>query len=138
VTFDAGFTNRDSLRAFWRLQKDFRFEASHLLPNHDGKCARMHGHSWLGRVIIEGRELERSGPKEGMILDYSSISEAIKPLVDNYLDHWHLNDRTGLANPTSEELARWIFDKLKPWLRGLVCVVIEETCTARCEYWGYN
>ena len=50
----------------FRLEKEFSFEASHQLPLHDGKCARLHGHSWKGRIIIEGEELATTGPKSGM------------------------------------------------------------------------
>jgi 6-pyruvoyltetrahydropterin/6-carboxytetrahydropterin synthase len=118
----------------YRLEKSFRFEAAHKLPHHDGKCARLHGHSWVGRVVVQGRTLWQTGPKQGMVTDYGELSEVIKPLVENYLDHWYLNESTGLENPTSEELARWVYDKLKPSIDNLVAVVIEETCTSRCEY----
>ncbi len=118
----------------WRLEKTFRFEASHSLPKHDGKCRRLHGHSWIGKVILEDYELHTTGPKAGMLMDFGDVSEVLKPLVEGCLDHWHLNDSTGLDNPTSEELARWIYDRLKPDLPTLVCVRIEETCTSACEY----
>lgn len=118
----------------FRLEKQFRFEASHQLPNHDGKCARLHGHSWVGRVVVEGKHLQTSGPKAGMLMDYSQMSEPVNRLVETSLDHYHLNESTGLENPTSEELARWIFNQLEADLSRLVAVVIDETCTSRCEY----
>lgn len=118
----------------FRLEKTFRFEASHQLPKHDGKCARLHGHSWVGRVVIEGPDLIGDGAKAGMLQDYGDLSAVVKPLVDGYLDHWHLNDSTGLENPTSEELARWIFHKLKASLPLLTEVQIEETCTSKAIY----
>jgi len=118
----------------FRLEKQFRFEASHQLPNHDGKCARLHGHSWIGRAVVEGVELHTTGPKVGMLIDYADINEPVKRLVEAYLDHYHLNESTGLVNPTSEELALWIFNRLKPLITGLSAIVIEETCTSRCEY----
>lgn len=118
----------------FKLTKTFRFEASHQLPHHDGKCARLHGHSWLGSVVVSGGSLYDEGPKAGMLMDYGDIKAAVEPLVTAHLDHWHLNASTGLANPTSEELARWIFEKLQPTLPGLHAVVIEETCTSRCEF----
>lgn len=118
----------------FQLTKTFRFEASHRLPQHDGKCARLHGHSWTGAVVVRGDELVGTGPKAGMVMDYGDIKAAVEPLVAAHLDHWHLNDSTGLANPTSEELARWLYRQLAPTLPGLVEVVIEETCTSRCAY----
>ncbi len=118
----------------FRLQKKFRFEASHQLPNHDGKCARLHGHSWVGTVTLEDYDLITQGPKAGMVMDFGDVSGVLRDLVDGSLDHWHLNDSTGLVNPTSEELARWVFGKLRPSLPQLVSVTIEETCTSSAEY----
>lgn len=118
----------------FRLEKTFCFEASHQLLNHDGKCQRLHGHSWTGALIVEGSDLIQSGPKGGMLIDFVDLSAVIKPLVETCLDHWHLNDSTGLENPTSEELARWIYNKVSPLLPLLVAVRIEETCTSACEY----
>lgn len=118
----------------WTLEKEFRFEASHVLPHHDGKCARLHGHSWKGRLICEGETLHQSGPKAGMLVDYHDMTSVIKPLVEEYLDHYHLNESLALENPTSEEVARWIYDQVKPQLPSLVAVVVEETCTSRCTY----
>lgn len=118
----------------YKLVKQFRFEAAHRLPHHDGKCARLHGHSWVGRLIIEGPSLASDGPKAGMLVDYGDMKRAIEPLVDLALDHYYLNETTGLENPTSEELARWIYDRVKPHLPELVAVEIDETCTSSAEY----
>jgi len=118
----------------WLVSKQFRFEASHKLPYHNGKCARLHGHSWIGQLVCESTELSTKGSNKGMVTDFEDITRAIAPLLEDSLDHWHLNDTTGLENPTSEELARWIYDKLKSSLPQLTKVIIEETCTSRCEY----
>ena len=69
-----------------------------------------------------------------MLVDFYDIKQALNPIVDGYLDHWHLNDSTHLTNPTSEELARWVYNKLLPFLPDLHAVVIEETCTSACTY----
>ncbi len=119
----------------WRLEKTFTFEASHLLPLHDGKCRRLHGHSFRGKVVCEDSKLHASGPKSGMLMDFGDLSAVLKPFVDEFLDHWHLNESTGLENPTSEELARWIYDRLKVQIPTLVLVRVEETCTSSAEYW---
>ncbi len=118
----------------WRLEKEFRFEASHQLPHHDGKCQRLHGHSWVGRLVCEGTSLHASGPKKGMLMDFSDMKKAIHSLVEEYLDHWHLNDSLKMESPTSEEVARWIYNQVKPRLPQLTAVILEETCTSRCEY----
>ena len=119
----------------WLIYKEFRFEAAHRLPNHHGKCSRLHGHSWQGRIYIEGNKLIETGPKQGMLFDYGDIKEYIQPLLDHYLDHYYLNETTGLENPTSEQIARWIFEKLEiAGLPGLHSVEIRETCTSGCRY----
>ncbi len=119
----------------WIIYKEFRFEAAHKLPNYHGKCSRLHGHSWVGRVYVKGNKLIDHGPKQGMIIDYGDISQYIQPLLDDFLDHYYLNETTGLENPTSENISRWIFERLeKVGLPGLYAVEIRETCTSGCTY----
>ncbi|MEC4803023.1 MAG: 6-carboxytetrahydropterin synthase QueD [Jaaginema sp. PMC 1079.18] len=119
----------------WLIYKEFRFEAAHRLPHHDGKCRRLHGHSFVGRVYVQSSHLVESGPKQGMIIDYSDLKQYLKPLLNDYLDHHYLNETTGLENPTSEELARWIYQQLEQaGLPGLEAVEIRETCTSGCRY----
>lgn len=118
----------------WTLRKTFRFEAAHHLPNHDGKCQRVHGHSWIGEVEVASTSLQSTGPKRGMVLDYGDISAVLAPLLDHVLDHHDLNLSTGLADPTSEALAAFLFGVLAPQLPGLVAVTIFETCTSACRY----
>jgi 6-pyruvoyltetrahydropterin/6-carboxytetrahydropterin synthase len=118
----------------YRLIKKFTFEASHQLLNHDGKCRRLHGHSWTGRAILEGPDLILTGAKEGMLIDYGDVKEVIRPLVEDYLDHHHLNLTLENESPTSEFIAKWIYGMLKPHLPLLVAVRIDETCTSSCEY----
>ena len=123
----------------WTLTKRFRFEAAHRLPNHHGKCKRLHGHSWQGEIVVGGGELVTSGSETDMVMDYARINAEVQPLIDMYLDHHYLNETLAhLAPlmPTSEVIARWIYDTLKPALPSLQVVRIDETCTCRCEYRG--
>ncbi len=122
----------------WTLEKEFSFEASHILPDHDGKCSRLHGHSWRGRLVVRGNQLCETGPKSGMLVDFGDLKSAMKKLLDENLDHYHLNDSLKMKSPTSELVAKWIFDQIKPKLPSLVSVVIEETCTSRCTYSPQN
>jgi 6-pyruvoyltetrahydropterin/6-carboxytetrahydropterin synthase len=117
----------------WILSKEFTFEAAHQLPFHDGKCKRLHGHSWRGTVYVAGDKLCSDGAKQGMLMDYGDIKKAFNPIVEDYLDHHFLNETLGLKNPTSEEIARWLFNKLKKDL-PVVGVLINETCTSSCFY----
>jgi len=118
----------------FQLSKEYLFEAAHKLPHHDGKCQRLHGHSWKMRVIVAGDQVEMFGPKSGMLMDYADISKVVKPIVEGYLDHHYLNDTTGLENPTSENLAIWLYHLIKPQLPLLVSIEIDETCTSSCRF----
>jgi queuosine biosynthesis protein QueD len=113
--------------------KEFTIEAAHRLPNvpEGHKCARLHGHSFRIRVHLEG-------PLDahlGWVMDFADIKRAYKP-VEDALDHRYLNEIPGLENPTSENLARWVWQRLKPELPALSRVQVMETCTSGCEYRG--
>jgi 6-pyruvoyltetrahydropterin/6-carboxytetrahydropterin synthase len=116
------------------LKKRFTFEAAHFLPHHDGKCKRLHGHSWVGWVEVEGKALQDSGPESGMVIDFGRLSCALKPLLDGFLDHHLLNETLGLVSPTAEAIARWVFEQLREGGLPISSVTIEETCTSVCTY----
>jgi len=116
------------------LTKEFRFEAAHMLPHHDGKCQRLHGHSWKMKLAVQRTDLVFSGPKQGMLVDFGDLSKAVRPLLENYLDHHYLNETLKLENPTSEEIARWIYNYLERIIPDLKGISIEETCTSACLY----
>jgi 6-pyruvoyltetrahydropterin/6-carboxytetrahydropterin synthase len=63
------------------------------------------------------------------------MTKVLQPFCEK-LDHHYLNEVSGLENPTSENIAIWIWNKLKPKLPLLTEVVVAETCTARCIYRG--
>jgi 6-pyruvoyltetrahydropterin/6-carboxytetrahydropterin synthase len=116
-----------------KLSKSFRFEAAHDLPTFpDGhKCRRLHGHSFRFDVVVEG-EVD---PTKGFLIDYGDIKRICDPIVKQ-LDHYYLNDIPGLSNPTSEMIAVWLWDRIKPELPLLATIVVYETCTSSCEYSG--
>ena len=134
------------------IRKTFKFEASHILPKHKGKCSRLHGHSWVLHVFVQGP----IDPSTNFVMDYGEISEAVKPLIEN-LDHRHLGQwvtedkkipigmdgELSVANwavpdmpitfyPSSENILVWIgtqlWDKIN-WSK----LALEETCTSYCE-----
>ncbi len=116
-----------------RLTHEFRFEAAHRLPRvpPGHKCARLHGHSFKVELAIEGPV----NPETGWFLDFGDLFDAWRPLNDR-LDHNYLNEVEGLENPTSENLAKWVWDELKTTVPGLCRVTVHETCESRCEYDG--
>jgi 6-pyruvoyltetrahydropterin/6-carboxytetrahydropterin synthase len=113
--------------------KSFTLEAAHQLPNVPDAhpCARVHGHSFVIELWVSGFV----GSRTGWVIDFADIIEVFKPLNDQ-LDHRLLNDIEGLSNPTSENLAIWIWDRVSPALRGLSKVVVRETATSGCVYRG--
>lgn len=119
------------------LRKSFTFEAAHHLPHHDGACRRPHGHSFRLIVEVQANALISNGPKRDMVVDYGDISAAVKPLLTEFLDHQDLNLTLGMESPTSEAIARWVWERLVdvPSLHAnLTAITIEETATACCEY----
>ena len=116
-----------------RLFKDFSFEAAHRLPNVPAghKCARLHGHSFQVRVNVDGSV----GSETGWVMDFAELKTAFAPVYDQ-LDHRYLNDIEGLENPTSENLARWIWRALASRLPGLSEIEVRETCSTGCIYRG--
>lgn len=116
-----------------RLVKEFRFEAAHRLPKVPAghKCSRLHGHSFKVELTVAGPV----GPESGWFIDFDSIDAIWQPLHAQ-LDHHYLNEVPGLENPTSEILAKWIWDRTKTKLPSLAQITVFETCDARCEYAG--
>lgn len=113
--------------------KEFMFEAAHRLPHvvEGHKCARLHGHSFMVRVSVDGDVDAHTG----WVMDFGDIKTAFRPILEQ-LDHHYLNEIPGLENPTSENIARWIWQRLKPALPELSRIEIRETCTSGCVYNG--
>ena len=101
--------------------REFTFEAAHRLPHvpPGHKCGRLHGHSYRVGVHVEGPV----GEETGWVRDFAELSGAIQPLLAQ-LDHNYLNEVEGLDNPTSEVVARWIWDRLQIEVPDLSQVVV--------------
>jgi 6-pyruvoyltetrahydropterin/6-carboxytetrahydropterin synthase len=113
--------------------KEFSIEAAHWLPNvpTGHKCGRLHGHSFRIEIHVSGPV----DPHLGWVVDFADVKAAFKTIEDQ-IDHRCLNEVEGLANPTSEHLAQWLWRKLLPALPALSKVVVRETCTSGCIYSG--
>jgi len=113
--------------------KAFNLECAHRLPNVPAghKCARVHGHSFRVEIHVSGPVDEHLG----WVMDFADVKGAFEPLYQQ-LDHHYLNEVPGLENPTSENLARWIWQQLTPRLPQLSAVVVHETCTSGARYTG--
>ena len=115
------------------IWKEFTIEAAHRLPNvaPGHKCGRLHGHSFRIEIHVCGPV----DPAMGWVIDFAEIKAAFKP-IEEAIDHQFLNDVPGLENPTSENLAKWIWEQVSPALPMLSKVVVRETCTTGCMYEG--
>ena len=96
--------------------KEFTFESAHRLPHvpEGHKCGRLHGHSFKVGLHLTGP----LDPHTGWIRDFAEVKAIFKPIYDQ-LDHNYLNDIPGLENPTSEVIAKWIWDQVKPLMPEL-------------------
>jgi len=109
-----------------QLYKEFTFEAAHRLPfvPEGHKCGRLHGHSFHVTIFVTGPMDER----KGWVIDFADIKRCLGPVLDR-LDHHYLNEIEGLENPTSENVAKWIWRHLKPELPILSKIIVAETCS---------
>lgn len=95
--------------------KEFWFESAHHLPNYDGDCSRLHGHSYRLQVGFTGT----INPETGMLVDFKDIKKIVKTHVVDVLDHQFLNvvDKSGpLKNPTAENMIVWIKEKIEEFI----------------------
>lgn len=142
------------------IEKEFRFEASHVLPKHPGKCARLHGHSWVLRIAVRGPV----DPESGFVLDYAELKKCVQPTID-LLDHAHLGHGEAFTRqdpefrvnqikgelrppfgldfyPSSENLVVAIAKILQPLIPELksnvrlYSISLDETCTSRAIWYA--
>lgn len=121
----------------FEIRKSFRFEAAHKLGHHQGKCRRLHGHSFRGTVFLRNELLIESGSETNMVTDFGAVGQAVNAMTAAHLDHHYLNETLGEESPTAEFIARWCFDYLSrdhQFGSLIVAVEIEETCTAAAIY----
>lgn len=91
--------------------KEFEFDAAHYLPEYNGKCERLHGHTYKLVVKVEG-----TPDKEGMVIDFIRLKNIVKEEVLNKLDHACLNDI--LKQPSAENISVWVWQRLQKMLQG--------------------
>jgi 6-pyruvoyltetrahydropterin/6-carboxytetrahydropterin synthase len=115
----------------FELKQQFRIESARFLPGlpESHPCRRVHGHSFLITLRLVGE----ADPKIGWVRDYHEIEKIMKPYLAQ-LDHQTLNEVSGLENPTSELLTKWIFDRAKKDLPELIQVSVSETASTECSY----
>ncbi|QEC74546.1 6-carboxytetrahydropterin synthase QueD [Mucilaginibacter ginsenosidivorax] len=115
------------------IYKQFTFDAAHFSPNvpEGHKCKKLHGHTYQVTIFLEAAVLE----SDGWVMDFTELKAIVKPLVAQ-LDHSLLNDIEGLENPTTENLAIWLWQKIYPQLQILKRIELKETPTSGVIYEG--
>ncbi len=115
------------------VSKEFKFDAAHNLVRYHGKCEKLHGHTYKLRVTLEGKTNE-----DGMVYDFAELKKIVDELVVSKLDHNYINDL--IEQPTAENIALWIWEKLHAILSGpnyhLYEVRVWETETSFASYMG--
>ncbi len=119
----------------YEIKIEDRFSGAHRLRNYHGKCEALHGHNWKVEVLVVANSLDEAG----MVLDFKILKETTRKVLGT-LDHKYLNEVRDFlqVNPSSENIARYIFDRLKPLLEGhrvvLKKVTAWESDTACASY----
>jgi len=126
----------------YELKVKTRFAAAHFLTDYEGQCARLHGHTWLVKVVVRGSELD----DKGMLVDFKVLKQAINEAVSG-LDHQNLNalehfKEGGAQNPTAENLAHYLYYYLRDRLADftpsvqITRVQVNESPEAAAVYMG--
>lgn len=128
----------------YKLSKSFTFEMAHKLTDYSGKCQRLHGHSGKLTIVFIGKDLFNNN----ILVDYCDIKSLVQPMIDQFLDHQYLNETLDTKNPTSEFIAKWVFEYIEFLLATnaneafsqvkLYEVEVNETCTSSCSYKKYE
>ncbi len=122
----------------YELTVEIPFSAAHCIPEHPGKCARLHGHSYRALITVAGERLN----EQGMLVDFGDLKRVCGEVIEP-LDHTYLNEHPAFATvaPTAEAIARHIHDGVAPALAALLGerarlarVVVYESATSFATY----
>ena len=107
------------------------FNAAHKLRDYHGKCESLHGHNWIVELAVRNNDLD----KTGMVMDFSELKKKFSGILES-LDHKFLNELEPFKkkNPTSENIARFIYDSLKPICKNIAKVTVWETPASCASY----
>ena len=124
----------------YKITKKFEFSAAHHLPNYKGSCENVHGHNYSLEVCVAGEELDEIG----ILIDFKDLKKIVQENILSKLNHTDLNEikdptaKEMSANPTAENIAKWIYEHLKPLLQteryALDQIAIWETATSCAVY----
>jgi len=108
------------------------FSAAHRLRGYRGKCASLHGHNWSVEVIMQAETLD----KAGMVTDARRVKKIVRNFLEKNLDHTYLNELPFFKenNPTSENIARFIYQGLKKSLPRIAEVRVSESDSVAARF----
>jgi 6-pyruvoyltetrahydropterin/6-carboxytetrahydropterin synthase len=115
----------------YTIKVEASFSSAHRLREYKGKCEELHGHNWKVEIAVAKEELD----KIGMLLDFRLLKRKLNSVLEK-LDHKYLNDIPYFkrVNPTSENIARYIYGRLKPKVAALKSVTVWESDKACAVY----
>jgi 6-pyruvoyltetrahydropterin/6-carboxytetrahydropterin synthase len=107
----------------YKIQVEGKFESAHRLKEYKGKCENLHGHNWKVRVTCGSHDLDEIG----IVYDFRKLKDDLKEITSQ-LDHVYLNDLEILdgINPTSENIAKFIYDAMKQKLAAVQRIKMQE------------
>ncbi len=114
------FIYAEGMKPVYLISRDFKFDAAHRLEKYHGKCEALHGHTYKIRVTLIGLP-----DSEGMIVDFVELKRIVHENVLSFLDHSYLNEI--IVQPTAENIAKWIWEKLQTVLNFPNCKLYEVT-----------
>ena len=115
----------------YRLRVESHFNAAHKLDGYRGKCSELHGHCWKVEIFVTGENLD----KTGILIDFKVLKRKLEEVIEKF-DHSYLNNFKEIGNPTSENISRYIFRKLRlPENIRLEKVRVWENSESWCEYY---
>lgn len=115
----------------YEIKAQLYFSAAHHLLNYDGECENQHGHNWLVEAYVQGTELDKSN----ILIDYKILKKYLKDVL-NLLDHKDINELEDFkgVSPSSETLAKYIYEKMKVNVPQISKISIWETATSCASY----
>ncbi len=117
----------------YSIKVEANFSSAHNLRGYKGKCEELHGHNWKIEITVLNKKLD----KLGMVADFRMVKDRLNMVMEK-LDHKYLNNIPYFKkiNPTSENIAKYIFDCLKPRVSGLSSVTVWESENSSATYYG--
>ena len=115
----------------YSIKVESHFSAAHNLREYKGKCEELHGHNWRVEAAVEQENLGAGG----MVMDFVLFKEELKKVMET-LDHKYVNNIPYFqkVNPTSENIAKYVYDNLKAAITGLKSVTVWESERSSATY----